>query len=423
MLSICANAAGLFLDAELPVSEGLTHTADDYIRILSATCGLGHSLIRANMKKIADVMRQMPMILKGLMRGLDLAAIETGIANLAAIETGIANQDGLLVSYYPTTTHLGIVLPSNSPGVNSLWLPATALRVPVLIKPGREDPWTPWRIINALLAAGCPGDAFGYYPTDHEGAGVILSECDRVIMFGDARTVEQYSGDPRISVHGPGYSKILIGEDQIDHWPDFLEIIADSISSNGGRSCINASTVVAPRHGEDIANVPAERLARITPPPLDEPEAQLAGFINANFAAAIDAMIEQALSVPGASDFSADKRKTDRSINLNGQTYLQPTIIYCCDPQHSLAKTEFLFPFASVVELSQDKMLDWIGSSLVVTAITKDATLRRDLLLSPDIKRLNLGSIPTSQVSWDQPHEGNLFEFLYDRRAIQEQET
>jgi acyl-CoA reductase-like NAD-dependent aldehyde dehydrogenase len=298
-----------------------------------------------------------------------------------------------------------------------------ALRVPVLIKPGREDPWTPWRIINALLGAGCPADAFGFYPADHDGAGVILSQCQRVIMFGDARTVEQYCGDPRISVHGPGYSKILIGEDQIEKWPDFLEIMADSVSRNGGRSCINASTIVVPRHGEDIAYALAERLAQITPAPLDAPEAQLAGFANASIAAAIDARIEQALSAGGASDCSLDKRATDRSVNLNGQTYLQPTIIYCRDPEHSLARTEFLFPFASVVELAQEKMSDWIGPSLVVTAITEDESFRRELLRSPDIKRLNLGPIATSQVSWDQPHEGNLFEFLYDRRAIQEEQT
>ncbi len=30
----------------------------------------------------------------------------------------------------------------------------------------------------------------------------------------------------------------------------------------------------------------------------------------------------------------------------------------------------------------------------------------------PEIERLNLGPVSTMKVSWDQPHEGNLFEFL-----------
>ena len=41
------------------------------------------------------------------------------------------------------------------------------------------------------------------------------------------------------------------------------------------------------------------------------------------------------------------------------------------------------------------------------------------LTASSDIHRLNLGPVPTSRVEWDQPHEGNLFEFLYARRALQ----
>ena len=36
-----------------------------------------------------------------------------------------------------------------------------------------------------------------------------------------------------------------------------------------------------------------------------------------------------------------------------------------------------------------------------------------------NIDRLNLGLFPTGRISWDQPHEGNLFEHLYRQRALQ----
>ena len=42
------------------------------------------------------------------------------------------------------------------------------------------------------------------------------------------------------------------------------------------------------------------------------------------------------------------------------------------------------------------------------------------LLDSPLLHRLNLGPIPTPHVTFDQPHEGNLFEHLYARRALQQ---
>ena len=63
-------------------------------------------------------------------------------------------------------------------------------------------------------------------------------------------------------------------------------------------------------------------------------------------------------------------------------------------------------------------MLNQMGESLVVTAITNDQEFQENLLASPLIERLNLGPISTMKISWDQPHEGNMFEFLYKRRSI-----
>ena len=36
----------------------------------------------------------------------------------------------------------------------AIFAPAIALKVPVILKPGREEPWTPYRLIQALIAAG-----------------------------------------------------------------------------------------------------------------------------------------------------------------------------------------------------------------------------------------------------------------------------
>jgi hypothetical protein len=36
-----------------------------------------------------------------------------------------------------------------------------------------------------------------------------------------------------------------------------------------------------------------------------------------------------------------------------------------------------------------------------------------------NIDRLNLGPVPTIRLTYDQPHEGNLFEHLYRQRAFQ----
>src|SRR5262249_3865288 len=108
-----------------------------------------------------------------------------------------------------------------------------------------------------------------------------------------------------------------------------------------------------------------------------------------------------------------------RRAELNGGVYLRPTIVRCDSFKHALSNREFLCPYASVVETPQSEMLNQIGFSLVVTAVTKDPKFIEQLLDSPLIERLNIGQIPTTKISWNQPHEGNMFEFLYKRRSIE----
>jgi hypothetical protein len=409
LLTICAKAGEEFLRGTLPMdNRGGSQSPQQYIETLSATSGLPHVMVRRNMAKIHDALTHTEEILKGLTRGLDLNVLDRGYGE----------QSGVDLSFYPTTQALGVVMPSNSPAVNSLWLPAIPLKIPVIIKPGRDEPWTPFRLIQAFLAAGCPPEAFGFYPTDHEGAAAILSLCGRALLFGDKSTTEQYAGYSGIEIHGPGYSKILIGEDQIERWPEFVELMVSSISDNGGRSCINASAIVVPKYATEIADALAQKLGPIAPARPEDESARLSGFANSKMAESIDSSIEEGLKTPGAKDITGACRQGPRKVVFEGGAYLRPTIVLCDSFAHPLANREFLFPYASVVQAPQAEILDQIGPSLVVTAITNDDAFRQQLLESPLIQRLNLGQVPTTRMSWDQPHEGNMFEFLYRRRAI-----
>lgn len=413
----CEQAAELFLHGNLEsgfetrsgASVPHLQSPDDYVESLSALTRLPHSLVRMNMTKIHAAMSQVRTVIGGLTRGMPLEIFDAGLSRL----------DDLTVNYYPTTSSLGVSLPSNAPAVNSLWIPAPVMKIPVLLKPGREDPFTPLRIVQAMIAAGFPKEAFGYYPTTHEGGDTLLTSCGRGIAFGSDATVQKYAAFPSISVHGTGRSKILIGEDMIDRWEEFLPVLVESISANGGRSCINTSAILVPRHRDQIADALAAELAKITPLPRDHECALLCGFANSALAEGIDGMIAGLLKEPGAEDFTARHREGPRMVEAYDQIYLQPTLVACTDPEHPLANTEFMFPYASIVEMPQAQMLGNIGQTLVVSAFTEDQDFIHQLLLSPDIERLNLGPFPTNRVQWEQPHEGNLFEFLYHRRAIQ----
>ncbi|HEY0455583.1 MAG TPA: aldehyde dehydrogenase family protein [Verrucomicrobiae bacterium] len=410
LIDISAKAGDLFLNASLPLGDrGHVQSPQDYIEILSMTSALPHVLIRRNMTKIHGALTNMRPVLNGLTRGLDLAIIDTGFGK----------QAGSPCSFYPTTQALGLVMPSNSPTVNSLWLPAIALKIPVVLKPGREEPWTPYRLIQSFIAAGAPAEAFGFYPTDHEGAGEILKSCGRALIFGDKNTTQPYANNPAIQIHGPGFSKVIIGEDEIERWPEFIDLIVSTISDNGGRSCINASAVVVPKYAAEIADALAKKLGSFAPLPATDENARLSGFANPKMAEAIEGAIEQDLKVPGATDVTAKYRGGPRKVQLDGGVYMRPTIVLCDSFAHPLANREFLFPYASVIQVPQSEMLKQIGHSLAVTAITKDKQFIEQLLESSLVERLNIGPISTMKVSWDQPHEGNMFEFLYKRRSIE----
>ena len=78
-----------------------------------------------------------------------------------------------------------------------------------------------------------------------------------------------------------------------------------------------------------------------------------------------------------------------------------------------------MFPFVSVVTCPETQMLESIGATLVCTAITCNPAFRRALLDAVHVDRLNFGPVPTTQLNWLQPHEGNLIDFLFRARAFQ----
>ncbi len=409
LVEICRRAARSFAEDTLPLGEGATQSPEDYIRQLSSTTAMPQSLVRANMGKIVAALEGMEAVLGGLTRGLDLSILDRGWGE----------QGGRRMSYLRQAQSLGAVLPNNSPGVHTLWLPAIPLKVPLVLRPGSTEPWTPYRIVQAFLASGCPREAFGFYPSGHAGGNQVLLSCDRSMIFGDASTVERWEGDPRVQAHGPGWSKILLDEAASSDWAKTLDLMAASVTANGGRSCINASGVWAASHGRELAEALARELVGVKARGLEDPQAELAGFANGDIARSISHMIDDQLEIPGAVDLTAQLRGGDRVVERDGCTFLLPTVIWCQDPDHPLAQAEFGFPFVSVVERPEEEMFTALGPTLVATVLTERAEMRQKALACHRIDRLNLGAIATHHLAWDQPHEGNLFDHLYRQRAIQ----
>src|SRR5215213_5783027 len=310
LVNICSRAAEHFTNDSLPLGDS-SQTAEDYVKQVSATTGLPYVLARRNMLKIKSMLASMQSVLNGLTRNLDWEILDRGFGD----------SEGHPVSFFPRTQSLGAVLPNNSPGVHSLWIPAFPLRIPLVLKPGSAEPWTPFRIIQALIKAGAPREAFSFYPADHAGAGEILRGCGRSIVFGDASTTGMWENDPRVEIHGPGYSKVIIGEDCVDDWEQYLDVMVASIADNGGRSCVNASAIWTPTHADEISEALAKRLAQIVPRSADDEHAQLAPFVDPQVATRINVIIDQGLTEPDARDVTAAYRDGERLVNWNNCSY------------------------------------------------------------------------------------------------------
>jgi acyl-CoA reductase-like NAD-dependent aldehyde dehydrogenase len=402
------TAGELYATAELPMGDGM-QTPDAFVRAQSATTGLPERLCRANMKKNMFVLAEMRRILTSLTRGLDLTVLTSGFGE----------ERGVPISYQAQSPVLGLVLPSNSPGVHTLWLPIIPMQIGLVLKPGPQEPWTPFRMAAAFFDAGVPREAISIYPGEADIGAAVLATCDRSLVFGGQPTVDRYRGNPKVQAHGPGFSKILLGDDVVDHWESYLDVMVESVFANSGRGCINCSSIWASRHTREIADAIAGRLAAVRPLPADHPDATLAAFTVPGVASAISQSIDADLQAPGVTDVTAKYRDTPRVVKDGRADFLLPTIVHCASPEAAISHKEYMFPFAAVVECAQERMIDAIGPTLVCSAITNDESFRRRLVDAVNIDRLNLGPVPTIQLNWLQPHEGNIVDFLFRARAFQ----
>jgi len=408
LIKMMKKAADLYKDATLPMGDG-SQSPDDFARQQSASTGLPEHMCKANMAKNHFVLSNMDRILDCLTRGLDLDILARGYGT---------EGRGVVVSYQAQSPVLGLVLPSNSPGVHTLWLPVIPMQVGLVLKPGPQEPWTPYRMAAAFFEAGIPSEAIPVYPGAGEMGAEVVNRVRRVKIFGSTETVKRYEGNPRVQVHGPGFSKVLLGDDVVEDWPKYIDIIADGVYLNSGRGCINTSGVWASRHTKEIAQALAEKLGPIEVKPPDDPTAGIAAFTVPGQAQAIHASILEKMKESGVEDMTTPKFGS-RLVEKERCAYLRPWVIHSDSPDRAIANTEYMFPYVTVVQCPQEQMIEKIGGTLVASAITNNKAWEDQLKDATNIDRLNIGPIPTIKLDWLQPHEGNIVDFLFRARAFQ----
>ena len=159
-----------------------------------------------------------------------------------------------------------------------------------------------------------------------------MQHCPRSLIFGGTATVEQYKGNPRVQAHGPGFSKIILGDDKVDEWEKYLDIMVDSVFVNSGRGCINCSGIWASRHGKKIAEAIAAKIGPVAAAAAGRSEVGPGRVHRAKGQAdAINAQIDTDVKEAGVIDMTA--KYGSRLVKKERCDYLRPTVIHCETPR------------------------------------------------------------------------------------------
>ena len=149
--------------------------------------------------------------------------------------------------------------------------------------------------------------------------------------------------------------------------------MVESIFINSGRGCINCSGHLGPRTPRRSPRRWPSGWPRCEALPPTDPEGGLAAFTVPGVAEAIWKSIDADLKAPACDGRDGAASHGPRLVEQGRADYLRPTVVHCESPEPAIAKKEYMFPFVTVVECPQAKMLESIGPTLVCTAITEQA--------------------------------------------------
>ncbi len=401
------NAADIFRKGDIPIGKYVIKP-DDYAKLATLSTGIPVRVVEQSMEAIKSVMDMMEEILK----------VQTPDGRIEAYDDFIARRNGACFGWVPRGKDLGVVLPSNHMGTNILWLICYAIKYSTIIRPSSDEVFTPIRLAKSFYEAGFPKHTLYVLPSGYELIPNLIDGCDRSIIFGSEHVTRIYKNHSNVKTFGPGRSKIIVGEDMCHDIELVKEIVVESMISGGGRGCINASALIVPGNGDEIARAVAEEISKIRAiDPLD-PRAKLPAIKDRKMAEKMNGFIELGLKNNGAEDITAEFRDSGRFIKDNGTSFILPTVIKCNSYKHPLFGVELLSPFLTIAQVNDCReMFEAARDSLSLSVITEDKNLVHKLLLEPSIQKVYNGNHVTCALSPAEPHEGFLTEFLYQVKA------
>lgn len=402
-LAIFMSAGSLFHSGELAMGNR-SIDAPAYDRLVCRASGLPLTAVRKARKSISYMLGDIGPIL----------AAQSPDATVSPYRRHRVETSAAAFAWLPRMEALAVIPPSNHPAVHCLWLLALAARIPVLLCPSEEEPFTSLRLAESLYASGLPDGMLQVLPGCHGFKAELLQRLRWGLIFGSDDVLARFTS-PTIKGYGPGRSKIVIGGNETDNRREF-GLVVRSMMTDGGRGCINVSALLtmtdsrrwAERLGEAVADIPACE-------PLDE-DCQVGVIKNLSMAYGMNGAVEAAEG-RGAVDLARRFRGTARLVPVGKGAALLPAVL-AMRVDDPLFGAEFLFPFLAVAEVSEAELLKALKKTLTVTTIGLPKELTRTILHHPDVGKVYDGErYATTDINLREPHEGFLMDFLFEKKA------
>ncbi|MFJ9693252.1 aldehyde dehydrogenase family protein [Kitasatospora sp. NPDC101183] len=382
-------AAQLFATAELD-GEG----PGEYVRRTVRGTGLASTTVRRALEDLATEIGDLPA---------------TAAAELPAGRLRPTHR----VHRAPAGRVFAAVMASNHPLPHTSWVQPLFHGYSVAVRPGSRDPFTPRRLVAALLAAGLPPEKLAVLPSPHAVGTFLLGAADRGIVYGSEQAVAAWTDHARIAPRGPGRSRALLDLPLSDGLLDHLAVGA---AFDGGTRCTNLSAVLTSNDVHETAAGLADRLARVPVRPAADPEAVLL-VVGRDRAEALRR--QMAKLATELTDHSSPLYGGDFLVDLGDGSFLPRPMVFAADrADHPAVGTELGFPFVVVAPWSPADGMAPLRPSLVLNLLTDNAAITGQALLDPSVRKITDGAV----LPWDlvpgMPHDGNYTGFLLDAKGV-----
>ncbi|MHB8062816.1 MAG: aldehyde dehydrogenase family protein [Ruminiclostridium sp.] len=392
LVSIIKNAGEILVS---DILEG--ESFQEYIENFTCSTGLPLSVAKRGLLDLSNSMMEIDKILER----------EVPEHRIHVLDEGIISDNRGKLALSPFGKVLGIIAPSNHPSVHISWITALAMKYSIIVKPGKDDPFTPYRVMHSLLKAGLYNELISMLPTEHECTAKLVDGCDKVIFYGTQKAIELFRSE-KVIPRSAGNSKVFVDLEGGQPEEKALNISAQSVVYHGGRRCTNASSIVVMGDAERFAYSLAEMVRCKLLEPIDE-KAVLGCFKSFEEANDFNRYIEENLN--GDRDISGEVCKKSRLQQLGGLNFLTPTVLLCKSEDSFLYGKELPFPFVTVVKASMD-VKKQLSNSLAITLFTENEKIIKGCAQDPNVGKVILNA-PTYTSRIGEPHDGFLFNSLY----------